>query len=212
LFAKSSSSDEILNSLNLKFEHRALEVINRLEAAIFAWKVKVTEHVSGKSPVRTSWSFVKDSMSEMGKMELLLDRAESLLHQLKIRYPNLPHTFLNVTKIQYGKVSYHVFMSILPIFSKQPSSFPFFFGFHCCSLRYFGFHHIILISLLSYVRIGCRYNGTHIYTDFHQSYLVHTLAVVDIYFYLQKRGKRTKREVVAFVFIYFFNFLYPCLP
>jgi hypothetical protein len=150
LFAESSSSDEILNSLNLKFEHRALEIINRLEAAIFAWKVKVTEHDSGKSPVRTSWSFIKDSMSEMDKMELLLDRAEALLHQLKIRYPNLPHTFLNVTKIQYGKVSYHVFMSILPIFSKHPSSLPFFFfGFHCCSLRYFGFRHIRLISLLS---------------------------------------------------------------
>jgi hypothetical protein len=125
LFAKSSSSDEILNSLNLKFEHCALEVINRLEAAIFAWKVKVTDHVSGKSPVRTSWSFINDLMSEMDKMELLLDRAEALLCVLKIRYPNLPHTFLNVTKIQYGKVSYIVFMFILPIFSKHPSFTPF---------------------------------------------------------------------------------------
>jgi hypothetical protein len=87
--------------------------------------VKVTDHVSGKSPVRTSWSFIKDSMFEMDKMELLLDRAEALLHHLKIRYPNLPHTFLNVTKIQYGKVSYLVFMFILPIFSKHPSSTPF---------------------------------------------------------------------------------------
>jgi hypothetical protein len=58
LFAESSSSDDILNSLNLKFEHCALEVINRLEAAIFTWKVKVIDHVSGKSPVRTSWSFI----------------------------------------------------------------------------------------------------------------------------------------------------------
>ena len=139
LFAESSSSDEILNSLNLKFEHRALEVINRLEAAIFAWKVKVTEHASGKSPVRTSWSFIKDSMSEMDKMELFLDQAEALLHHLKIRYPNLPHTFLNVTKIQYGKVSYHVFMSILPIFSKQPSSFPFFFWLSLLFIEIFWF-------------------------------------------------------------------------
>ena len=99
-----------------------------LEAANFAWKVKVTEHASGKSLVRTSWSFIKDSMFEiMDKMELLLDRVEALLRQLKIRYQNLLHTFLNATKIQYGKVSYLVFMSILPIFSKQPSSFPFFF-------------------------------------------------------------------------------------
>ena len=51
-----------------------------LEAAKFAWKVKVTEHVSGKSLVRTSWSFIKDSMFEiMDKMELLLDRVEALL-------------------------------------------------------------------------------------------------------------------------------------
>jgi hypothetical protein len=129
LFAESSSSDEILGSLNLKFEHCALEVINRLEAAIFAWKLKVTDYDSGKSPVRTSWSFIKDSMSEMDKMELLLDRAEALLHHLKIRYPNLPHTFLNVTKIQYGKVSYLVFMFIFPIFSKHPSSTPFLLHF-----------------------------------------------------------------------------------
>ncbi|GLT64437.1 hypothetical protein SLA2020_369320 [Shorea laevis] len=121
LFAESSSFDEILNSLNLKFEHRALEVINRLEAAIFAWKVKVTEHVSGKSPVRTSWSFIKDQMSEMDKMELLLDRAEALLHQLKIRYPNLPHTFLNVTKIQYGKDVGH---SILEAYSRVLGTWP----------------------------------------------------------------------------------------
>ncbi|XP_062147035.1 rop guanine nucleotide exchange factor 14-like isoform X2 [Alnus glutinosa] len=115
LFAESSSSDEILNSLNLKFEHCALEVINRLEAAIFAWKAKVTDHVNGKSPVRTSWSFIKDSMSEMDKMELLLDRAEALLHHLKIKFPNLPHTFLNVTKIQYGKDVGH---SILEAYSR----------------------------------------------------------------------------------------------
>lgn len=96
----------MLNSLNLKSEHSALESINKLEAAVFAWKEKITEQTSGKSPVRTSWSFIKDPMSEMDKMELLLDRAEALLHQLKTRYPNLPHSFLDVTKIQYGKVSY----------------------------------------------------------------------------------------------------------
>lgn len=108
LSAESSSAEEMLNSLNLKSEHCALESINKLEAAVFAWKEKITEQTSGKSPVRTSWSFIKDPMSEMDKMELLLDRAEALLHQLKTRYPNLPHSFLDVTKIQYGKVSYGV--------------------------------------------------------------------------------------------------------
>ncbi|KAM4073397.1 hypothetical protein ACB094_10G015200 [Castanea mollissima] len=115
LSAESSSAEEMLNSLNLKSEHNALESINKLEAAVFAWKEKITEQASGKSPVRTSWSFIKDPMSEMDKMELLLDRAEALLHQLKTRYPNLPHTFLDVTKIQYGKDIGH---SILEAYSR----------------------------------------------------------------------------------------------
>lgn len=96
----------MLNSLNIKSEHNALEVINRLEAAVFSWKEKITEQESGRSPVRTSWSFIKDPMSEIDKMESLLDRAERLVHQLKNRYHNLPQTFLDVTKIQYGKVSF----------------------------------------------------------------------------------------------------------
>ncbi|KAK9276911.1 hypothetical protein L1049_006448 [Liquidambar formosana] len=103
LNAESSSAGEMLNSLNLKSDHSALDAINRLEAAVFAWKDKISEQVSGKSPVRTSWSFIKDPMSEVDKKELILDRAEALLQQLKTRYPNLPQTFLNVTKIQYGK-------------------------------------------------------------------------------------------------------------
>lgn len=96
-----------MDLLNLKSDHSVLETINKLEAAILAWKQRMAEQSSEKStPVRTSWSFMKDiSVSEMDKIEILLNRAEALLQQLKIRYPNLPQTFLDVTKIQYGKVS-----------------------------------------------------------------------------------------------------------
>lgn len=94
----------MLSSLNLKSEHTALETINRLEAAVFAWKERITEQVSSKSPLRTSWSFMKDPMTELDKTECTLYRAESLLQQLKIRYPNLPQSFLDVAKVQYGKV------------------------------------------------------------------------------------------------------------
>ncbi|KAJ6712220.1 ROP GUANINE NUCLEOTIDE EXCHANGE FACTOR 1 [Salix purpurea] len=103
LTADSNTAAEMLNSLNLKSEHSALDAINKLEAAIFAWKERVTAQASGRSPVRTSWSFVKDSMSEFDKMESLLDSAESLVQLLKSRYPNLPQTFLDSTKVQYGK-------------------------------------------------------------------------------------------------------------
>ncbi|CAK9180021.1 unnamed protein product [Ilex paraguariensis] len=115
LSAESTSAEEMVNSLNLKSEHSALEAINRLEVAAFAWKEKITEQNSGKSPVRTSWSFIKDSISELDKMEFLLDRAEALRQQLKTRYPNLPQTFLDVTKIQYGKDVGH---SILEAYSR----------------------------------------------------------------------------------------------
>lgn len=115
LTAESSSAEEMLSSLNLKSEHSALEAINRLEAAVFAWKERITEQVSGKSPVRTSWSFIKDPTTELDKMELILFRAEALLQQLRTRYPNLPQSFLDVAKIQYGKDIGH---SILEAYSR----------------------------------------------------------------------------------------------
>lgn len=93
------------NLLNLKSEHGVLEAINRLEAALFAWKERITDQVTGKSPVRTSWSFIKDPLSELDKTELLLERAEALIQYLKTKYPNLPQAFLEATKIQYGKVT-----------------------------------------------------------------------------------------------------------
>ncbi|CAL5429300.1 unnamed protein product [Camellia sinensis] len=115
LSAESKSSEEMLNSLNWKSEHSALETINRLEAAIFAWKERITEQACDKSPVRTSWSFIKSPTSELEKMEVLLDQAEALIQQLKIRHPNLPQTFLDVVKIQYGKDVGH---SILEAYSR----------------------------------------------------------------------------------------------
>ncbi|XP_058762518.1 rop guanine nucleotide exchange factor 14-like [Vicia villosa] len=115
LTTESSCGEDILKSLNLKSEHMALETINKLEAVIFSLKERTTEQVTGKSPVRTSWSFVKGPMSEIDKIELLLDRAETLLQLLKIRYPNLPQTFLDAAKVQYGKDIGH---SILEAYSR----------------------------------------------------------------------------------------------
>ncbi|KAI3804554.1 hypothetical protein L1987_26187 [Smallanthus sonchifolius] len=98
----SSSACDMLNSLSLKSENSALDAINRLEAAIYAWKDKIDEHDSGKSPARTSWS-CKDTVSELDKIELLITRAESLSREIKTRFPDLPQRFLDVMKIQYGK-------------------------------------------------------------------------------------------------------------
>ncbi|KAE9613224.1 hypothetical protein Lal_00027684 [Lupinus albus] len=115
LTTESSSGEDMLKSLNLISEHSALEIINRLEAAIFSWKERISEQFIGKSPVRASWSFVEDPMSEVDKIELLWERAEALLQLLKTRYPNLPRTFLDATKVQYGKDIGH---SILEAYSR----------------------------------------------------------------------------------------------
>ncbi|KAM7277084.1 hypothetical protein ACFE04_018950 [Oxalis oulophora] len=104
LTSESSSAEEMLNSLHLKTEHNALETINKLEAAMFVWKERISGQLSGKSPARTSWSsFIKDPLSEMDKMGVMFDRAEALKQKIKNRYQNLPQTFLDATKIQYGK-------------------------------------------------------------------------------------------------------------
>ncbi|XP_055812446.1 rop guanine nucleotide exchange factor 14-like isoform X2 [Solanum dulcamara] len=102
LTTEPTSAEEMFNSLSLKSENSALEVVNRLEGSILVWKERITDQASGKSPARRSWSFVKDPISELDKLEVLLIQAEALVQQLKFKYPNLPQTFINVTKIQYG--------------------------------------------------------------------------------------------------------------
>ncbi|XP_056686665.1 rop guanine nucleotide exchange factor 14 isoform X2 [Spinacia oleracea] len=112
----SSSASEIIDFLKLRSEHEALDIINKLEAAALAWRVRIKEQVHGiKTPVRTSWPFTKDPAPEVCKVESLLFSVDALLCQLKMRYPCLPHTFLNVTKIQYGKDIGH---SILEAYSR----------------------------------------------------------------------------------------------
>ncbi|EOA40048.1 hypothetical protein CARUB_v10008741mg [Capsella rubella] len=123
LTVETATVDEILISLKLGTEHAALETVNRLESAIFAWKEKITEQGSnGKSPVRASWSFSKDSSSEIGRNESLLNRAEALRYQIKTKYPNLPHSFLDATKIQYGKDIGH---AVLEAYSRTLSNLAF---------------------------------------------------------------------------------------
>ncbi|KAK1367689.1 Rop guanine nucleotide exchange factor 14 [Heracleum sosnowskyi] len=115
LTAESPTVEEVLHALNLKSEHRALEVINRLEAAAIAWKQRMLEQSTNQSPIQTSWSFLKDSESEMDKMEYLLNQTESLVQEIKSRFPKLPQSFLDVKKIQYGK---DVGQSILEAYSR----------------------------------------------------------------------------------------------
>ena len=95
---------EILLSLNLNNEHSVLDTVNRLEGAIFAWKHAISDESNKKSPIRYRWYFMKNTESELEKLALWMERAEALVQLLKIRFPNLPHTFVDVTKVHYNKV------------------------------------------------------------------------------------------------------------
>ncbi|CAO2047828.1 unnamed protein product [Urochloa humidicola] len=94
--------EEIFVSLSLKTEHSVLETINRLEGAVFAWNQRILEERSKKSPARHSWSFMKDSSSELDKMSVCIERVDTLVQFLKSRFPNLPPTFIDVLKVQYN--------------------------------------------------------------------------------------------------------------
>ncbi|KAK9699096.1 hypothetical protein RND81_08G152400 [Saponaria officinalis] len=100
----SNSTSDMVDFLKLRSEHEVLDTINKLEAASLVWNGKIKQQVRcNKTPLRSSWSFAKESSSEVDKIQSLLLRLDALLHQLKMRYPCLPHTFLDVTKIQYGQ-------------------------------------------------------------------------------------------------------------
>ncbi|XP_072988944.1 rop guanine nucleotide exchange factor 14 isoform X1 [Typha latifolia] len=101
--AECISVEEILLSLNFRNEHSVLETVNRLEGAVFAWKVRISEDANKRSPRRFQWYFVKNNGSELEKIALYIERVETLLQLLKTRFPNIPQTFIDVTKVQYNK-------------------------------------------------------------------------------------------------------------
>jgi hypothetical protein len=103
------SPECLLDCLDLSTEYQALEIANRVEASVYVWRQRVAaKPVNGlgrSSSARSSWSMVKDMMIDTEKRELLAERAEGLLICLKQRFPGLTQTSLDMSKIQYNKVS-----------------------------------------------------------------------------------------------------------
>ncbi|KAL9230737.1 hypothetical protein vseg_006051 [Gypsophila vaccaria] len=99
-----NSTLDMIDSLKLKSEHEVLNTINKLEAASLVWKERIKEQVScNTTSMRSPWSFAKESSSEVDKIQSQLRRVDALMYQLKMRYPCLPHTFLDVTKIRHAQ-------------------------------------------------------------------------------------------------------------
>jgi len=104
------SQEYLLDCLDIYSEHVALEVANRVEAAIYVWRRRVHSRFTpspkpNRSTTKSSWEIVKDFMLDGDKRELLADRAENILVSLKQRFPGLSQTTLDTSKIQCNKVA-----------------------------------------------------------------------------------------------------------
>ncbi|KAM7515329.1 hypothetical protein LguiA_004912 [Lonicera macranthoides] len=97
---------QFLSTLDLSSEHKVLDLKNRIEASILIWKRKMV-HKDGKS----TWG----SGVSMEKRELFEERAETILLLLKHRFPGLPQSTLDISKIQFNRDVGH---SILESYSR----------------------------------------------------------------------------------------------
>ncbi|KAJ4805740.1 rop guanine nucleotide exchange factor-like protein [Rhynchospora pubera] len=91
-------AENVLSSLKISSEHEALEIADKVEAALYIWKRKVN-----LSHNRNAWDMRSDLVSDGDKNVVLLSRAKSLLLSLKEKYPSLSQTTLDTSKLQYNK-------------------------------------------------------------------------------------------------------------
>ncbi|KAJ6906734.1 rop guanine nucleotide exchange factor 1 [Populus alba x Populus x berolinensis] len=122
--AEQFSPERLLDCLDLSTEHHTLEIANRIEAAVHAWKQKDHKrHTHNMRIKHSSWGGkVKGFVTDSHKNQILAQRAETLLQSLRLRFPGLPQTTLDMNKIQYNK---DVGQSILESYSRVMESLAF---------------------------------------------------------------------------------------
>lgn len=88
--------DHFLSSMDLTIDHKIVDLKNRIEASVVIWKRKM----SAKDG-RSSWG----SGVSLEKREQFGDRAETILLILKQRYPGIPQSILEISKIEHNRVT-----------------------------------------------------------------------------------------------------------
>ncbi|KAL7118471.1 hypothetical protein ACP275_02G003700 [Erythranthe tilingii] len=118
------SPECLLDCMDLSSEHHTVDVANRIEAAVHVWKTKEKKkHPNVQKPKRKTWGGkMKGFVADGEKNQSLAQRAETLLHSLRHRFPGLPQTALDMSKIQYNKDVGH---SILECYSRVMESLAF---------------------------------------------------------------------------------------
>ncbi|THU54073.1 hypothetical protein C4D60_Mb10t21180 [Musa balbisiana] len=123
IIADQFSPECLLDLLDLSSEHHILEIANRIEAALYVWGLKGQSRHSPLKAKKNSWSGkVKGLVINKERSLLLAQRAEGLLQSLRIRYPGLPQTDLDMNKILYNK---DIGQSILESYSRVMESLAF---------------------------------------------------------------------------------------
>ncbi|CAN4112603.1 unnamed protein product [Withania somnifera] len=121
--AENFSPECLLDCLDLSSEHHTLEVANRIESAVHVWRLKEQKkHPQKRKSKHKSWGGKVKGLVDGDKNQYLAERAETLLHSLRLRFPGLPQTALDMNKIQYNK---DVGQSILESYSRVMESLAF---------------------------------------------------------------------------------------
>lgn len=117
--AEQFSPENLLDCLDLSTEHHTLEVANQMEAAVYYWRLKDRKMTpTHRKHQRNSWGGKVKGHGERS----LAQRSETLLHCLRIRFPSLPQTALEMSKIQYNR---DVGQAILESYSRVMESLAF---------------------------------------------------------------------------------------
>ncbi|KAJ9537607.1 hypothetical protein OSB04_030340 [Centaurea solstitialis] len=98
--------DIFLSSVDLSSEHKIVDLKNRIEASVVIWKRKMLTKDG-----RSSWG----SGVSLEKREQFGDRAETILLILKQRYPGIPQSTLEISKIEHNR---DVGLAILESYSR----------------------------------------------------------------------------------------------
>ncbi|GAA0166005.1 guanyl-nucleotide exchange factor [Lithospermum erythrorhizon] len=98
--------EQFLSTMDLSSDHAILDLKDRIEASIIIWKRKLNP-----KEMKSSWG----SAISLEKRELFEERAETILLLLKLRFPDIPQSSLDISKIQFNKDVGH---SILESYSR----------------------------------------------------------------------------------------------
>ena len=105
------SATELIACMDPTQEHDIVDLMNSVEAALHIWMRKLRskqeqiESSHGQPNLKVLRALPKDGLIGLEKRQMLMERAKSLLLLLRLKFPGLPQSILDVSKIQYCKVS-----------------------------------------------------------------------------------------------------------